>query len=132
MRNEWTRRFFVAVALAPLVAFAAQAPGATALAEGVNEAPYADRIGPAVGELPCGCARALRPAGVSPRARSGELKALGFRTIVDLRGPDEGVEAEGRAAEAAGLRYVNIPGHRGRAVGRRGGRIRAHRRGRRQ
>ncbi len=32
MGKEWTRRFFVAVALAPLVAVAAQAPGATALA----------------------------------------------------------------------------------------------------
>ena len=39
----------------------------------------------------------------------GQLKALGFRTIVDLRGPGEGVEAEGQAAEAGGLRPVNIP-----------------------
>ena len=37
------------------------------------------------------------------------LKALGFATIVDLRSPAEGAGAERQAAQAAGLRYVNIP-----------------------
>lgn len=38
-----------------------------------------------------------------------QLKALGFATIVDLRGPMEGTAAEKQAAQAAGLRYFNIP-----------------------
>lgn len=38
-----------------------------------------------------------------------QLKALGFATIVDLRGPLEGTAAEKQAAQAAGLRYFNIP-----------------------
>lgn len=37
------------------------------------------------------------------------LKMLGFVTIVDLRGPEEGTAAEKKAVEAAGMRYVNIP-----------------------
>ncbi len=108
MRTEWTRRFFVAAALAPLVAFAAVAPGATAGAEGANEAPSADKVGTAVANY-----LRVRP-GIATGGRLaegavGQLKALGFRTIVDLRGPGEGVESEGLAAEAAGLRHVNIP-----------------------
>ncbi len=39
----------------------------------------------------------------------GELKAAGFVAVLDLRGPDEGTDAERRAVEAAGLRYFNIP-----------------------
>lgn len=38
-----------------------------------------------------------------------EAKALGFKTIVDLRGPEEGTAAERAAAEAAGIAYVAIP-----------------------
>jgi uncharacterized protein (TIGR01244 family) len=37
------------------------------------------------------------------------IKALGFTTIVDLRTPEEGAGTEKKAAEAAGLRYFNIP-----------------------
>src|SRR5512140_3580778 len=33
------------------------------------------------------------------------LKSLGFATILDLRGPDEGTDLEKAAAEKAGLRY---------------------------
>ncbi|MGZ8395203.1 MAG: protein tyrosine phosphatase family protein [Rhodoplanes sp.] len=42
-------------------------------------------------------------------ARPRGLKALGFATIVDLRGPDEGAAFEKTIVEEAGLRYVNIP-----------------------
>jgi tyrosine-protein phosphatase SIW14 len=38
-----------------------------------------------------------------------ELAALGIRTIVNLRGPGEGVRAEELEATAAGLRFFNIP-----------------------
>lgn len=38
-----------------------------------------------------------------------ELKALGFKTIIDLRTPIEGTAEEEAAAKAAGLNYFNIP-----------------------
>ncbi len=38
-----------------------------------------------------------------------EAKSLSFKTIVDLRTPREGLEAERKAAAAAGLSYINIP-----------------------
>lgn len=39
-----------------------------------------------------------------------QLKALGFRSVVDLRREDEAGRAEEKAAvEAAGLRYLNVP-----------------------
>ena len=34
---------------------------------------------------------------------------MGFRSVVDLRGPNEGTESEKKAVESAGLRYFNIP-----------------------
>lgn len=37
------------------------------------------------------------------------LKAKGFRTIIDLRTPEEGTEEERTAVEAAGMTYVNLP-----------------------
>jgi uncharacterized protein (TIGR01244 family) len=48
-------------------------------------------------------------AGLLGEGAIGALKAAGFATILDLRGPDEGTDAEKRAAEAAGLKYFNIP-----------------------
>jgi uncharacterized protein (TIGR01244 family) len=55
----------------------------------------------------------LRPqiatAGLLLDGAVGELKGLGFATILDLRGPQEGTEAERNAVTAAGLRYLNIP-----------------------
>ena len=52
------------------------------------------------------CAGALTPEGV------GELKKLGFASIVNLRQPNEtgaDVDAEAAAAAAAGIRYVHLP-----------------------
>lgn len=37
------------------------------------------------------------------------LAALGIRTIINLRGVDEGTRTEADEARAAGLRYFNIP-----------------------
>jgi uncharacterized protein (TIGR01244 family) len=57
--------------------------------------------------------RRLQPqiatGGLLQSGAPARLKALGFVTIVDLRGPEEGTAAEKQAVEAAGLRYVNIP-----------------------
>lgn len=38
-----------------------------------------------------------------------KLAELGFKTIIDLRGESQGRQAEKAEAEAAGLRYFNIP-----------------------
>lgn len=38
-----------------------------------------------------------------------KLAELGFKTIVDLRGESKGRQAEKAEAEAAGLRYFNLP-----------------------
>ena len=73
-----------------------------------QEVPYSDKVGPAITNY-----NRLRPniatAGPLKDGAISELKSLGFATILDLRGPDEGTDVEKRAAEAAGLRYLNIP-----------------------
>jgi uncharacterized protein (TIGR01244 family) len=55
----------------------------------------------------------LRPhiatAGLLKDGAIPKLKAMGFTSIVDLRGPDEGTASEKKAVENAGLRYFNIP-----------------------
>jgi tyrosine-protein phosphatase SIW14 len=38
-----------------------------------------------------------------------ELAALGIKTVINLRGPDEGTRSEETEAKAAGLRYFNVP-----------------------
>lgn len=38
-----------------------------------------------------------------------ELKAIGFKTILNLRTPEEGSEAEGNLVTDLGLNYVNVP-----------------------
>ena len=38
-----------------------------------------------------------------------KLKALGVKTIINLRGDDEGTRAEEAEARAAGLKYFNVP-----------------------
>jgi uncharacterized protein (TIGR01244 family) len=97
----------VACLFAP--ALGALSTPAPALAQAaVREAPCGDRAGP----LAVNYTR-LKPhiatAGLLKNGAIPALKALGFATIVDLRGPDEGAGAEKQTVEAAGLRYVNIP-----------------------
>lgn len=49
-------------------------------------------------------------AGLPTAEGLARLKALGFRTVVDLRREEEAGKAEERAAvQAAGLRYVSVP-----------------------
>jgi uncharacterized protein (TIGR01244 family) len=57
-------------------------------------------------ETTIACAGATAPAGV------GELKRLGYASIINLRQPTEAgadVDAEAAAAQAAGMRYVHLP-----------------------
>ena len=55
----------------------------------------------------------LRPhiatAGLLKDGAIPKLKAMGFTSVVDLRGPAEGTASEKEAVENAGLRYFNIP-----------------------
>ena len=73
-----------------------------------KEVPFGDKVGPAVTKY-----NRLRPniatSGPLKVGAISELKSLGFATILDLRGPDEGTDVEKKVVEAAGLRYLNIP-----------------------
>jgi uncharacterized protein (TIGR01244 family) len=51
----------------------------------------------------------MATAGLLKNGAIPKLKALGFTSILDLRGPDEGTASEKEAAESTGLRYFNIP-----------------------
>ncbi len=73
-----------------------------------KEVPFGDKVGPSITKY-----NRLRPniatSGPLKEGAVSELKSLGFTTILDLRGPDEGTDVERKAVEAAGLRYLNIP-----------------------
>jgi uncharacterized protein (TIGR01244 family) len=51
----------------------------------------------------------LATGGQPTPAGLGELKALGFRTVINLMTEAEGTQAERDAVQAAGLRYVAVP-----------------------
>lgn len=73
-----------------------------------NQVPPADEMGAVVANY-----NRLRPqlatGGSIDLAEVDSLKQKGFRTIVDLRTPEEGTAEEKAAVEAAGMRYVNLP-----------------------
>jgi uncharacterized protein (TIGR01244 family) len=83
-------------------------PATKSLAQAAAEVPPRERVSRAVTNY-----TALRPqiatAGLLLDGAVAELKGLGFATILDLRGPEEGTDAERSAVTAAGLRYLNIP-----------------------
>jgi uncharacterized protein (TIGR01244 family) len=66
-------------------------------------------------EAPAGIVgyRLARPAlavgGAPTRAALEELKKAGLKTVVDLRMPTEGTEAEEAVAKELGLQYVPVP-----------------------
>ena len=106
MQTFRTRRLVLAVALAPFVFLGAPHPAVLAL--DARQAPQADTIGQAVANY-VRISPGVATGGRLAEGAVSRLKASGFRTIVDLRGPAEGVGSERLSAEAAGLRYVNIP-----------------------
>src|SRR6187549_3822181 len=56
------------------------------------------------------CVNSQLYRGAQPKAGGiSKLAALGIKTIVNLRRPDDETRAEARAAEAAGLHYFNVP-----------------------
>ena len=75
---------------------------------GAQEAPFGDKVGAAAVNYNRATPN-VGTAGKLGEGRVAALKALGFKTIVDLRGPGEGIEMEKAEVTAAGLRYVNIP-----------------------
>lgn len=72
------------------------------------EVPFGDKMGAEVANY-----NRLRPqlatGGSIDLSKVASLKEKGFRTIVDLRTPEEGTAQEKAAVEAAGMRYVNLP-----------------------
>ena len=76
--------------------------------EAGKEVPFGNQVSAAITKY-----NRLRPSiATSGPLKAGavsELKSLGFATILDLRGPDEGTDVEKKAAEEAELRYLNIP-----------------------
>lgn len=93
------RAHALAVTLALLTAglAAAQTPPKEVVAGVANFTPIDKNL--AVGGL-------ITPEGMA------ELKRRGFKTVINLRKPDEAnanVAAEGEAVRAAGMRYINLP-----------------------
>ena len=75
---------------------------------GHAQAPYGDAMPPIVRNY----LRASPYIATGGMVRPGafeELAGLGFKTLVNLNTAAEGAEAEGVAAEAAGLAYVSLP-----------------------
>lgn len=93
------RSFLFAAVLSVLCGFgpaqAQQAPFGDKVSSDIT---YYNRAAPGIGT-----------AGLLVGNAVAEAKALGFKVIVDLRGPAEGIEPEKAAAAKAGLTYVNIP-----------------------
>lgn len=73
-----------------------------------GEAPFGDKVSAYITyynrALP-----AVGTAGLLLRDGVAEAARLGFKAIIDLRGPAEGLEPEKAAAARAGIRYINIP-----------------------
>ncbi|MDA1023585.1 MAG: sulfur transferase domain-containing protein [Proteobacteria bacterium] len=73
-----------------------------------KQAPFGDKVSPAITYYN----RAtpfVATAGVLKPGAAAELKKLGFKTILDLRGPKEGVAKVKSLLEGAGLSFLNIP-----------------------
>lgn len=79
----------------PTATFAAEAPFGDKVSADIT---YYNRAAPDIG-----IAGLLKGNGVA------EAKALGFKTIVDLRQPKEGTAPERAAAAKEGITYINIP-----------------------
>lgn len=72
------------------------------------EAPFGDKVSADITYYNR-AAPGIATAGLIQGNGVAEAKALGFKVIVDLRGPAEGLEPEQAAAAKAGIAYVNIP-----------------------
>ena len=80
----------------------------TAQAHAADQVPFGDKMGAEVTNY-----NRLRPhlatGGSIDLSLVGSLSDKGFRTIIDLRTPEEGTAEEKAAVEAAGMSYINLP-----------------------
>jgi uncharacterized protein (TIGR01244 family) len=95
-------KHLAAVALAALMLSTGVAGAAPA------QAPFGDEVGPAFTNYNRAWPT-IGSAGALGEGAAEKAKALGFRTVVDLRTPQEGVAEEKAKIEGAGLTYINIP-----------------------
>lgn len=82
--------------------------GAPAVQAGGQEAPFGDQVSASIFRYNR-ASPTIASAGRLTDGAVAEAKSLSFKTIVDLRTPREGLEAERTAAAAVGLNYINIP-----------------------
>lgn len=72
------------------------------------QVPFGDKVGAEIENY-----NRLRPniatGGSIDLAQIKEIAGHGFRTVLDLRTPEEGTAEEKVAVEGAGMRYVNLP-----------------------
>ncbi len=88
--------------------FLATALAAAALAE-TPQAPFGDKVSPAIHNYNRAAPHIATSGSYGPTALA-EVKALGFATVIDLRGAEEeGVAANAAAARALGLKHFSIP-----------------------
>ena len=103
MITSWMRKgrrlTFVSL-IVPGLIFAAQAVA--------GEAPFGDKVSAAIYNY-TRASPFIASAGTLGEGGVAEAKALGFKTIVDLRTAEEGTVVEKVEATGLGLRYVNLP-----------------------
>ncbi len=75
---------------------------------GFREVPFGDKVSEAIVNYNRTTPH-VATAGLVLDGGIEELKALGFKAVLDLRSPPEGTADEDAAAGRAGLGYVNIP-----------------------
>ncbi len=103
MMTSWWRkgcRAAFAALLAPALVLAAQAMA--------GEAPFGDKVSAAIFNY-TRASPFIASAGTLGEGGVAEAKALGFKTIVDLRTAEEGTLVEKVEAIGLGLCYVNLP-----------------------
>lgn len=89
-------------------AFAGAAANPFDVPAGYKQAPYGDAM-PNIVKNYLRAAPYVGTGGVIDRAAFGKLKALGFKTVINLNTDKEGAQPEGDAARKAGLVYIHIP-----------------------
>jgi len=72
------------------------------------EAPFGDKVSAAIPYYNRATPQIASAGQFQPGAAT-EIKALGFKAVLNLRGPKEGEARDRAALEAAGLKYLNIP-----------------------
>ena len=105
-RSQSIARLVLGVAM--FIAIGGLPASVAVLAQVAQDVPSADR-GAALAVNYTRLRPQIATAGVLKDGAVPRLKTLGFATVVDLRGPDEGTAVEKKAVGDAGIRYVNIP-----------------------